>query len=83
MKILAIILNIIVPGVGSLIIKKWIQGIIQLMMSILAWFLWLSFLGGFFGFVIGGIAFVWALITAASWNDPADRAPPPSSGIGR
>lgn len=66
MKILAIILNIFFPGVGSMVIGKIGTGIAQLLLYILGWIITTVTLG--LGVVIGGPlclgAWIWALITA-------------------
>ena len=83
MKTLVIIINIFVPGLGTLMMGKFIQGIIQLAMTILAFLLWASVLGAPVGAFIGLIAWVWALVVGIQWVQPAPVRAPPASGIGR
>jgi len=72
MKSLAIIANILIPGVGSLIIGKVGQGIGQAVVWGIGLILTLGTLG------IGGIiglpmmlgAWIWGIVTAAGGNQP-------------
>lgn len=69
MKPLAIILNLFWPGVGSLVIKRYVQGIAQLIL----WGIGLLLCFTVIGVIIGGplmfIVWVWGIITVASFKD--------------
>ena len=82
MKVILIIVNLFVPGVGTIFMGKILQGIIQLAMTIVAWALWWSILFSILGFIIGGVAWIWALVVGINWAQPK-KSIPPSSGIGR
>lgn len=67
-KTLAIIINIFFPGIGTLIMGKTIQGIIQILINIVAIAIFVLTLG--FGVIIsaplGFIAWLWGLISVAT-----------------
>lgn len=66
MKILAIIVNIFFPGIGTLLVKKWWQAFFQIVLGaigvILAW----TGIGGIIGVPIVFIIWVWAIVSAAT-----------------
>ena len=64
MKILAIIVNIFLPGFGTLIVKKFVQGINQILLSIFAVFLIATGIGGIIGFPLYLIVWIWAIISS-------------------
>ena len=64
MKILAIIVNIFLPGFGTLIVKKFVQGILQILLSIFAAFLIATGIGGIIGFPLYLIVWIWAIISS-------------------
>ena len=93
MKVLAVIINIFLPGIGTLCVKKWGQAIIQVLMY---WGGIAMLFGGFVGLVLGasqesvetavggaGITFfgsilmfaawLWAIISAVTANDPQQQ----------
>lgn len=82
MKVIVILGNIFVPGVGSLFAGKVGQGIIQLIMAIVGIAMTFTVLLLFFGVIIWGIAFVWGMVTAFKYAFPPVREAP-KSGIGR
>ena len=61
-KPLCIFLNMILPGAGTLVLKRTLNGSLQLAMSlfgiILIFTVWLAF----FGLVLFGFAWLWALL---------------------
>lgn len=67
MKGLALILNILLPGVGSMVIGKVMQGLLQISLWGLGGLITIGTLG--FGVVIGAPlmigAWIWAIVTAA------------------
>jgi len=64
MKILAIIVNIFLPGFGTLIVKKFVQGILQILLSIFAAFLMATGIGGIIGIPLYLIVWIWAIISS-------------------
>jgi len=73
MKTLAIIVNIFAPGVGTLIIKKWVQGIIQLVLMLIALTLNITGIGAVLGIPIAIIVWIWAIISAVSYQPTPSR----------
>jgi TM2 domain-containing membrane protein YozV len=55
---LPVVLNIIIPGVGSMIVKKYTRGIIQLLMFLIAFFVPLPWM---LGLIIWFIAVIWGV----------------------
>jgi TM2 domain-containing membrane protein YozV len=66
MKVLAVIVNIFVPGVGSLIIGKIGTGIIQLILYGLGVLFSLTGIGVIVGGPICLVVWIWGIITAAT-----------------
>jgi len=68
MKIIAIIINIFFPGVGTLIVGKIGTGVIQIILTIIAAFL--SFTGflSIIGIPLGIGVWIWALVSVAGSN---------------
>ncbi|HAX80445.1 MAG TPA: hypothetical protein DCY88_32565 [Cyanobacteria bacterium UBA11372] len=74
MKVAAIIINIFFPGIGTLIVGKVIQGIIQLILIFVAVLLTLTGIGVILGIPIYFIVWIWAIISAATAVDrPSQR----------
>ncbi len=57
-----IILNILFPGVGSLLVGKIGSGIVQLILIVIGVLLDLTGIGMFFGIPLGIAMWVWALV---------------------
>ena len=68
MKTVAILINILAPGIGTLLVKKWWQATVQLLLVIFAVILTFTGIGAMLGFPIGLIAWVWAIISAATFQ---------------
>jgi len=66
MKALAIIVNIFFPGIGTLIIKKWGQGIAQIILGIIAVALALTGIGGVIAIPLALGVWIWAIVSAAT-----------------
>lgn len=67
-KTLAIIVNIFLPGIGTLIVNKTTIGIIQVLISVLCvvgTFITLGF-GGVIFVPIGFINWIWAIVASAT-----------------
>lgn len=72
MKLVGIFVNIIVPGIGSIIIGRWLQGITQLVLilsSITLFFMSFGFVGPLIVPTIV-VTWFWALLTAATYEEP-------------
>lgn len=67
MKTLGIIVNIFLPGIGTLIVKKWIQGIIQLIIVFIASLLTFTGIGSIFGIPLLIAVWIWALICTITY----------------
>ena len=92
MKAAAVIVNFFIPGVGSLIIGKTTEGIIQLVLYFLGFLLTVTLIGAIIGLPMMLAAWIWGLVTAATYDEaaqvthvhhtyenarPAERADPP------
>lgn len=69
MKPLAIILNVFWPGVGSLVLRKYGQGITQLVLFGIGLLLCFTLIGVIIGGPLMFVVWVWGIITAASSKD--------------
>lgn len=65
MKVIAIILNIFMPGIGTLVARKWLPGIAQILLGMLAMFLMMTMIGGVIGLPLMAGVWVWALVSVA------------------
>ena len=63
-KWMAVFANVVFPGFGSFFIGKYIQGIFQVSLFVIAIILAFTVLGMVFAIPIWGIAVIWALLTA-------------------
>ena len=68
MKAIAVITNFFVPGLGSLAIGKVFQGLMQLLLIGLAALLNFTVVGMIIGIPLWGIAWLWGMITAATYD---------------
>lgn len=69
MKVLAIIVNVFFPGIGTLIVKKWVQAVAQLILGGVAAVLFFTGIGSIIGGPIAFIVWVWAIISAVTYNE--------------
>jgi TM2 domain-containing membrane protein YozV len=69
-KAIAVITNFFVPGLGSLIIGKLFQGLMQLLLIGLAAILNFTVVGMIVGIPLWGIAWLWGMVTAATYSEP-------------
>ena len=65
MKALAIILNVFFPGVGTLVAKKWVQGIVQLLLTFLAFVLCIFGITAIVGLPLGFGVWLWGILCVA------------------
>lgn len=68
-KTVAIILNFIMPGVGSMVIGKVGQGITQLVLYVIGLLFSFTLIGMIIGIPLMLAAWIWAIVTAAT-SDP-------------
>jgi len=73
MKVLAIIVNILAPGIGTLLVKKWWQAFFQIILVIIAIVLNVSGVGAILGIPIAFVAWVWAIVSAATAQPQTGR----------
>lgn len=65
MKIVALLINLFIPGIGSMLIGKGWQGTFQLLLYLFG--LLTSFIG--IGFIFIAIAWIWGLVTVVTFQD--------------
>lgn len=70
MNVLGIIVNIFLPGVGTLIVGKIPQGIIQIIWFIVAVFLNITVIFAILGIPLGIGTYIWAIVSAATPKKP-------------
>ncbi len=66
MKALAIIVNMFLPGIGTLIVGKIGEGIIQFILWIIGVALIVTVLFSFIGIPLCAAMFVWSIVSAAT-----------------
>ncbi len=76
-KLLCIFLNLILPGVGTLVLKRTLNGSLQLALSLFSILLILTVWLTFFGLVLYAFVWFWALIETILIKD-ADHSNPNS-----
>ncbi len=70
-KIALILVNLLFPGLGTVFMDtRRKQGIIQLILTGLAFLLAASVIGAILGLVLIMISFVWAFLSGVTWDDP-------------
>lgn len=68
MKVVGILVNFFIPGIGSMIVGKVGQGIFQFLLWLFGVFLNFTMVGAIIGIPICIVAWIWSLITAATIN---------------
>jgi hypothetical protein len=63
---MAIIANIIFPGVGSFLAGKGVQGFIQLILFVIGLFMTFTGLGAIIGIPLCFIVWIWGIITVVA-----------------
>jgi TM2 domain-containing membrane protein YozV len=75
MKVLALLVNIVLPGVGTLLVGKIVQGIIQIVIIGLCIVIMIITAG--FGAIITGpialITWIWGIVSVATAGQPKER----------
>ncbi len=69
MKILAIIINIFFPGVGTLFVKKFGQAFFQIILSIIAFVLMSTGILSLVGIPLGVGVWIWGIISVVNTPD--------------
>jgi len=60
--IVTLLLNTICPGLGSIVIGHWVQGVLQVLMTLVAFVLLVSVFLTFFGLVLYALVWIYAFI---------------------
>ncbi len=68
MKVLGVIVNIFVPGIGTMIVGKIGQGIAQLLLYIVGWIFCFTVVGAIIGVPLCIGVWIWAIVSAATAN---------------
>lgn len=68
MKTLAVILNVLFPGIGTLVAKKWWQAFFQIILLIISSFLFFTGVGAIIALPLYFIVWIWAIISAVTWK---------------
>ena len=77
MKTVAFIINIFLPGVGTLLVGKILIGVIQILLYMAAHALTWTVIGALIGVPLIVIIWIWALISVATAQvPPPQRAAP-------
>lgn len=76
-----VLCNLIIPGLGSLLMKKPVTGLVQLLMFLVAALLTLSVFLTFLGLLLWAIDLIWALTVSISWWRGRNRAQPPNKTL--
>ncbi len=66
MKVAAIVINIFLPGVGTLFVQKWVQAIFQIILATIALVLTFTGIGAIIGGPLGIAVWIWAIVSAAT-----------------
>jgi TM2 domain-containing membrane protein YozV len=69
MRVLAVIVNIFFPGVGTILVGKIISGVVQFLLYALAVALTATGVGGLFGIPLGVVVWIWGIVSAATAED--------------
>ena len=69
MRVLAVIVNIFFPGVGTILVGKIISGVVQFLLYALAVALTATGVGGLLGIPLGVVVWIWGIVSAATAED--------------
>lgn len=73
-KILAVIVNIFIPGIGTMMMGRIGTGVIQLILLGLANLMIWTFILGIIGWPLYAIVWIWAVVGVALMDDPGSRS---------
>ena len=73
MKILSVIVNIFIPGIGTMMMGRIGTGIIQLILLGIANLMIWTFILGIIGWPLYAIVWLWAVVGVALMPDPEQR----------
>ena len=68
MKVLGVIVNIFIPGIGTMIVGRIGQGIVQLILYILGLIFSFTIVGAVIGVPLCIGVWIWAIVSAATAN---------------
>jgi TM2 domain-containing membrane protein YozV len=66
LKVLGVIINLFWPGIGTLVVGKFVSGTIQAILTLIAWVLILSGIGAVIGIPMGLLLCIWSVISVAT-----------------
>ena len=69
MKVVAILINFFVPGIGSFFIKQIGQGIVQFILWFIGVVLTMTAIGAIIGIPLMLGAWIWGLVSAGTYNE--------------
>lgn len=69
MKIVALVVNFLLPGIGSMLIGRVLTGIVQLVLYAFGWLLTLTGILAIVGAPLCFIVLIWSLVTAARYEE--------------
>ena len=69
MRALGIIVNLFVPGVGTIIVGKAVSGVVQFILYALAVSLVATGIGAIVGVPLGIFVWIWAIVSAVTAED--------------
>ena len=69
MRVLAVIVNMFFPGVGTIIVGKIFSGVVQFLLYALAVALTATGVGGLLGIPLGVVVWIWGIVSAATAED--------------
>ena len=75
LKVIALVINIFFPGVGTLLVGKIGTGIIQILLSMLAHALIWTGIGALIGIPLAVIVWIWALVSVATAQPRTPASP--------
>lgn len=70
MRAIGVIVNIFLPGVGTLLVGKFVEGVIQIVLVIIAILMNVSIVLAIIGVPLGIGTYIWALVSAATRKMP-------------
>ena len=73
MKVFGLIINLIIPGIGSFFFGKYIQAVFQFIIWFIGFLFTITGVGALIGIPLGLIAWGWALATSITGLSTADR----------
>ncbi|MEL6288605.1 MAG: hypothetical protein AAFQ42_11010 [Pseudomonadota bacterium] len=69
MKVAAVIINVFLPGVGTLFVGKFFAAIVQMFLYVIGLVFTFTWIGGIIGIPLCFIVWVWSIYSAVSAPD--------------